>query len=123
MRRADSIKQGTEYIGSQVTAKVVKNKVAAPFKKATFDLIFGKGISRAAEVLDLGVQEKLVNKSGSWYTLGDEKLGQGRDNARQFLEENPQLLHTIESEIRIRYHLPAGGKAPVAAQQNGSAAE
>jgi recombination protein RecA len=120
VRRADSIKQGTEYIGSQVTAKVVKNKVAAPFKKATFDLIFGKGISRAAEVLDLGVQEKLVNKSGSWYTLGDEKLGQGRDNARVFLEENPELLSRIESEIRSRYNLSSAGRPAVAAQLNGS---
>jgi recombination protein RecA len=119
VRRADSIKAGTDIIGSQVSAKVVKNKVAAPFKKATFDLLFGKGISRAAEVIDLGVLEKIVNKSGSWYTMGDEKLGQGRDNARQFLEDNQEILQKIETEIRSRYNLPPAGRA-ASAVSNGS---
>jgi len=109
VRRSDSIKQGTEQIGNQVTAKVVKNKLAPPFKKAEFDIIFGKGISKAGNILDLAVNDKLVNKSGSWYTMGDEKLGQGRENVVAFLEANPQLLHTLESEIRKRYGLVASG--------------
>jgi len=88
---------------------VVKNKLAPPFKKAEFDIIFGKGISKAGNILDLAVNDKLVNKSGSWYTMGDEKLGQGRENVVAFLEANPQLLHTLESEIRKRYGLVASG--------------
>jgi recombination protein RecA len=85
----------------------VKNKLAPPFKKAEFDIIFGKGISKAGNVLDLAVTDKLVNKSGSWYTMGDEKLGQGRENVVAFLEANPQLLNQLETEIRKRYGLVA----------------
>ena len=103
VRRTDSIKLGTENIGNQVTAKVVKNKVASPFKKAQFDLIFGKGISKAADVLDLAVVEKLIQKSGSWYTMDNEKIGQGRENAKASLEANPELLHSLEAEIRKRH--------------------
>ena len=105
VRRIDSIKQGTEQIGNQVSAKVVKNKLAPPFKKAEFDIIFGHGICKSANVLDLAVAEKLVNKSGSWFTMGEEKLGQGRDNARVFLEEHPEILRSLETEIRKRYNL------------------
>jgi recombination protein RecA len=105
VRRSDSIKQGTEQIGNQVVAKVVKNKLAPPFKKAEFDIIFGQGISKAGNVLDLAVENKLVNKSGSWFTLGDEKLGQGRENARAFLEDNPHILQALEAEIRKRHSL------------------
>jgi recombination protein RecA len=105
VRRSDSIKQGTEQIGNQVTAKVVKNKLAPPFRKAEFDIIFGRGISKAGNVLDLAVEQKLVNKSGSWFTMGDEKLGQGRENARAFLEENPTILQTLEAEIRKKNNL------------------
>jgi recombination protein RecA len=108
VRRSDSIKQGTDQIGNQVTAKVVKNKLAPPFKKAEFDIIFGKGISKAGNILDLAVLDKLVNKSGSWYTMGDEKLGQGRENVVAFLESNPQLLNKLETEIRKRFGLAPG---------------
>jgi len=111
VRRSDSIKQGTDQIGNQVTAKVVKNKLAPPFKKAEFDIIFGKGISKAGNILDLAVIDKLVNKSGSWYTMGDEKLGQGRENVVAFLEANPQLLNKLETEIRKRYGLAASPAA------------
>lgn len=105
VRRADSIKLGTEQIGNQVTAKVVKNKLAPPFKKAQFDIIFGKGISRSGDVLDLAVENKLVNKSGSWFTLGDEKLGQGRDNAKQFLDDNQELLLKLDDQLRAKFGL------------------
>jgi recombination protein RecA len=112
VRRSDSIKQGTEQIGNQVTAKIVKNKMAPPFKKAEFDIIFGKGISKAGGILDLSVTEKLVNKSGSWYTMGDEKLGQGRENVVAYLEDHQDLLLTLETKIRSKYNLlPASGEA------------
>jgi recombination protein RecA len=115
VRRSDSIKQGTDIIGNQATVKVVKNKVAPPFKKAEFDIIFGKGISKAGGVLDLAVQEKLVNKAGSWYTMGDEKLGQGRENVVSYLDANPDLLQRLETEIRQRFGLTGKGQAPAAA--------
>jgi recombination protein RecA len=111
VRRADQIKQGTDAIGNVTNAKVVKNKLAPPFKKAEFDIIFGKGISSEGNVLDLAVLNKLVNKAGSWFTLGDEKLGQGRENARQFLVDNPDTMRQLELEIR-RIH----GLAPLAAE-------
>ena len=112
VRRSDSIKQGTEQIGNLVTAKVVKNKLAPPFKKAQFDIIFGEGISKEGNILDLAVQEKLATKSGSWFTMGEEKLGQGRENAKAFLKDNPELLRRLENQIRERFRLPLleGGK-------------
>jgi recombination protein RecA len=120
VRRSDSIKQGTEQIGNQVTAKVVKNKLAPPFKKAEFDIIFGRGISKAGNILDIAVNEKLVNKSGSWYTMGDEKLGQGRENVVAFLEATPKLLNKLETEIRKRFNLgvadPQANGAPAEAE-------
>jgi recombination protein RecA len=109
VRRTDAIKQGTDNIGNLVTAKVVKNKLAPPFKKAEFDIIFGKGISSEGNVLDLAVAHKLVNKSGSWFTMGDEKLGQGRENARQFLADNPEVMSQLETEIRRLHNLGAPG--------------
>lgn len=122
VRRSDSIKLGTDQIGNQVTAKVVKNKMAPPFKKAQFDIIFGKGISKAGNILDLAVAENLVNKSGSWYTMGDEKLGQGRENARQFLIDHPELLHNLEAEIRKLHGLPAIGQSRQVAVESGEEA-
>lgn len=115
VRRSDSIKQGTDIIGNQVTCKVVKNKMAPPFKKAEFDIIFGRGISKAGGVLDLAVLEKLVNKAGSWYTRGEEKLGQGRENVVAYLEEHPEILQQLEAEIRRRNNLvPIGGETVAA---------
>jgi recombination protein RecA len=118
VRRTDAIKQGTDNIGNLVTAKVVKNKLAPPFKKAEFDIIFGKGISSEGNVLDLAVTHKLVNKSGSWFTMGDEKLGQGRENARQFLTDNPDVMHKLEAEIR-RLNNVGGAGANGAADVSG----
>jgi recombination protein RecA len=117
VRRSDSIKQGTDHIGNQITAKVVKNKLAPPFRKGQFDIIFGRGISKAGNVLDLAVDAKLVNKSGSWYTMGDEKLGQGRESARQFLEDKPELLHSLEADLREQHGLtPIESRAARAAE-------
>lgn len=100
VRRVDSIKQGTEIVGNRVRAKVVKNKVAAPFRQAEFDLMYGSGISKEGSILDLGVEEGIVGKSGAWYTYGTERLGQGREAAKDFLRENPALRDEIETKIR-----------------------
>ncbi len=107
VRRVDTIKQGTEVIGARTRVKVAKNKVAPPFKQAEFDIIFGKGISRAGGILDLGVESGIITKSGTWFTYGDIRLGQGRENARAFLEEHPEVAEEIESRIR------SGGTAAV----------
>jgi recombination protein RecA len=126
VRRVDSIKQGTELIGNLVTAKVVKNKLAPPFKKAEFDIIFGEGISKTGNLIDLAVEAKIVGKSGSWYTMGDEKLGQGRENAKAFIKDNPELLQKLESEIRQRFNLSkpaAGNGSEVSAGETEAATE
>ena len=106
VRRIDSIKQGTEIVGNRVRAKVVKNKVAAPFRQAEFDLMYGTGISKEGSILDLGVEEGIVAKSGAWYTYGQERLGQGREAAKDFLRENPALRTEIENKVRIELDLP-----------------
>jgi recombination protein RecA len=106
VRRIDSIKQGTDIVGNRVRAKVVKNKVAAPFRQAEFDLMYGTGISKEGSVLDLGVEEGIVAKSGAWYTYGQERLGQGREAAKDFLRENPSLRDEIENKVRVELDLP-----------------
>jgi recombination protein RecA len=106
VRRIDSIKQGTEIVGNRVRAKVVKNKVAAPFRQAEFDLMYGTGISKEGSILDLGVEEGIVAKSGAWYTYGQERLGQGREAAKEFLRENPSLRNEIENKVRVELDLP-----------------
>jgi recombination protein RecA len=106
VRRIDSIKQGTEIVGNRVRAKVVKNKVAAPFRLAEFDLMYGTGISKEGSILDLGVEEAIVAKSGAWYTYGSERLGQGREAAKDFLRENPSLRNEIETKVRAELGLP-----------------
>jgi recombination protein RecA len=108
VRRIDSIKQGTELVGNRVRAKVVKNKVAAPFRIAEFDLMYGTGISKEGSILDLGVEEGIVAKSGAWYTYGTERLGQGREAAKDFLRENPALRNEIEVKVRESLGLPVG---------------
>ena len=121
IRRIGSIKKGDEIIGNETKVKVVKNKVSPPFKTAEFDILYGEGISREGEVIDLGVTAKVVEKSGSWYAYGGEKIGQGKDNAREFLRENAELAREIENKIRDSLGvalLPAavnGGKAGKAA--------
>ncbi len=100
IRRIGSIKKGDDIIGSETKVKVVKNKVSPPFKTAEFDILYGEGISREGEIIDLGVTAKIVDKAGAWYAYGGEKIGQGKDNAREFLRENPDLAREIENKIR-----------------------
>ncbi|MDW8336005.1 MAG: recombinase RecA [Tepidimonas sp.] len=100
IRRTGSIKKGEDVIGSETKVKVVKNKVAPPFKTADFDILYGEGISREGEIVDLGVLHKVIEKSGAWYAYNGEKIGQGRENAREFLKENPDLAREIENRIR-----------------------
>ncbi len=113
IRRIGSIKKGDEVIGSETKVKVVKNKVAPPFKQAEFDILYGEGISREGEIIDLGVNSKIVDKSGAWYAYKGEKIGQGKDNAREFLRENPELAREIENAVRAELGVP--GLQPVAA--------
>jgi recombination protein RecA len=100
IRRIGSIKKGDEVVGSETRVKVVKNKVAPPFKQAEFDIMYGDGISREGEVLEIGVNLGVLEKSGAWYIHGGDRLGQGKDNARDFLKENPALAREIEAKIR-----------------------
>jgi recombination protein RecA len=100
IRRIGSIKKGEEVIGNETKVKVVKNKVSPPFKTAEFDILYGQGISREGEVIDMGVEAKVLEKSGAWYAYNGEKIGQGKDNAREFLRENPELAFEIENKVR-----------------------
>jgi recombination protein RecA len=100
VRRIDTIKQGTESVGVRTKAKVVKNKLAPPFREAEFDMIYGEGISKSGTVLDAGVEQGLIEKSGTWYTYKSERIGQGRENAKKWLQENPQVLADLEAKIR-----------------------
>ncbi len=111
IRRTGSIKKGDEVIGSETKVKVVKNKVAPPFKQAEFDILYGKGISREGEIIDLGVTEGFVEKSGAWYSYGGNRIGQGKDNVRNYLCENPAIAQSIEAKIRDKL-LPKVGEEP-----------
>ncbi len=106
IRRIGSIKKGEEVVGSETRVKVVKNKVAPPFKQAEFDILYGEGVSREGEIIDLGVAAKVVEKSGAWYAYNGEKIGQGKDNAREFLKENPELAREIENKVRAALGVP-----------------
>jgi recombination protein RecA len=106
IRRTGSIKKAEEVIGSETKVKVVKNKVAPPFKAAEFDILYGEGISREGEIVDLGATAGVLEKSGSWYAYQGEKIGQGKDNAREFLRENPDIAHEIENKIRESMGVP-----------------
>ena len=108
IRRTGSIKKGDEVIGSETRVKVVKNKVAPPFKQAEFDILYGEGISREDEIVDLGTQMKLVEKSGAWYSYKGDKIGQGKDNAREYLKENPEIAREIEARIRANTGVTTG---------------
>ena len=106
IRRTGTIKKGDEAIGNETKVKVVKNKVASPFKTAEFDILFGEGISRHGEIIDMGVNAHIIEKSGAWYAYQGEKIGQGRDNAREFLRENPALSAEIENKVRESLGIP-----------------
>lgn len=100
IRRGSQLKIGADFVGNEARVKVVKNKVAAPFKTCTVDIVFGKGISREGELIDLGVEMELIKKSGSWFAYNDQKIGQGRENAKQYLQENPEILEEISQKVR-----------------------
>jgi recombination protein RecA len=113
IRRVGSIKKGEEVIGSETKVKVVKNKVAPPFKQADFDILYGEGISREGEVVDLGSQHGIIDKSGAWYSYNGDRIGQGKDNAREYLRERPALALEIENRIRERVGIaPRSAQAP-----------
>lgn len=107
LRRIETLKKGEEFIGNRVRAKVVKNKVAAPFRNAEFEIYFNEGISRTSDLITLGVNYDLIQKAGSWFSYGEEKIGQGKDAVRQFLADNPKIAAKIEQEIRIKAGLTA----------------
>jgi recombination protein RecA len=112
IRKIGVNKQGDQIIGNRIRVKVVKNKVAPPFRTAEFDIFFDEGVSRTTSVLDVGTEMNLIEKSGTWFTYNEEKLGQGRDNARNFLRENPKILDEIENKIREKI-----STAPLPAQE------
>src|SRR5690625_3718082 len=105
VRRAETLKQGNDMVGNKTRIKVVKNKVAPPFKQAMVDIMYGEGISKSGEILDIGSELDVVEKSGSWYSYNGERLGQGRENSKQYLEENTHLLDEIHLAIRDHYNL------------------
>src|SRR5438046_1377327 len=105
IRRIASLKDGETVVGSRTKVKVVKNKVASPFRQAEFDITYGEGISRVGELIDMGIEAKIVEKSGAWLSYGDLRIGQGRENAKQFLKENPQLADEIEAKLRKHLNL------------------
>ncbi|WBW94848.1 recombinase RecA [Oceanirhabdus sp. W0125-5] len=106
VRRSDTIKQGDEFKGNRTKVKIIKNKVAPPFKTAEFDIMYGQGISKEGNLVDVGVKEEIIQKSGAWFAYGDIRLGQGRENAKNFLAENIDIAMEIESRIRAKYNLP-----------------
>ena len=111
VRRTDSLKQNGEVVGNHVRVKVVKNKIAPPFKEAEFDIMFGKGISRAGDILDLATNIDLVKKSGAWYAYEGEKIGQGRENAKAYLESHPEVMETLDQKVRAHYALSGSEEA------------
>ena len=100
IRRIGAIKKGDEVVGNETRVKVVKNKIAPPFKQAEFDILYGEGISLHGEIIDLGVQLGLIDKAGAWYSYGDERIGQGKDNVRTYLKENPEIADQLQAKIR-----------------------
>ena len=123
MRRVEALKNGSEVVGNRTRAKVVKNKVAPPFREAEFDIMYGEGISRYGEIIDLGVKLDLLQKSGSWYSIGDMRIGQGRDSARQWLKDNPAECDRLEAEIRENLPKLMSGQAKIAAKAAGRAVD
>lgn len=113
VRRVEALKQGGEVIGNRTRVKIVKNKVAPPFREAEFDIMFGQGISTEGDILDLAAENNIINKSGAWYAYDGNKIGQGRENAKQYLKDNPQICAEVEKKVRELFNL----EADVAAQE------
>ena len=123
VRRIETLKSGGEMIGNRTRAKVVKNKMAPPFREAEFDIMYGEGISMLGELIDLGVKLDLVQKSGSWYSMGETRIGQGRDAAKQYLKNNPEIADNLEAEIRRNFDKLMTGQSRVAAKAAGRAVD
>lgn len=119
VRRIEALKQGGEVVGNRTRIKVVKNKVAPPFREAEFDIMFGKGISREGDVLDLAVAQNVIQKSGAWFAYQENKIGQGRENAKQYLREHPEVLDEVEAKVREAYGLSGGEKTEGADPETG----
>ena len=120
IRRIQAIKEGDKVVGSRTRAKIVKNKVAAPFREAEFDIVYGEGISREGDLIDLGVEKGVLEKSGTWISFGGERMGQGRENARVFLKENKDLRDKLENMLRKKMEIPMPGNSSAAAGPNGN---
>src|SRR5215475_205083 len=121
IRRVQSIKEGDKVVGSRTRGKVVKNKVAAPFREAEFDILYGEGISREGDLIDLGVDKGLLEKAGTWFSFGGERMGQGRENARVFLKENKDIREKLENALRKKMELPQPGNSSASSGANGHA--
>ena len=123
VRRIETLKNGSEMIGNRTRAKVVKNKMAPPFREAEFDIMYGEGISLIGELIDLGVKLGLVQKSGSWYSMGETRIGQGRDSAKQYLRDNPEIAAKLEADIRRDFHKLMSSQSKIAARAAGRAVD
>ena len=123
VRRIETLKNGSEMIGNRTRAKVVKNKMAPPFREAEFDIMYGEGISMLGELIALGVKLDLVQKSGSWYSMGETRIGQGRDSAKQYLRDNPEIAAKLEADIRRDFHKLMSSQAKIAAKAAGRAVD
>ena len=123
VRRIEALKNGSEIIGNRTRAKVVKNKMAPPFREAEFDIMYGEGISMLGELIDLGVKLDLVQKSGSWYSMGETRIGQGRDSAKQYLRDNPEIAAKLEGDIRRDFHKLMSSQSKIAARAAGRAVD
>ena len=123
VRRIEALKNGSEIIGNRTRAKVVKNKMAPPFREAEFDIMYGEGISRYGELVDLGVKLDLVQKAGSWFSMGEVRIGQGRDAAKKYLQENPEVAEKLEADIRRNFDKLMSNQARIAAKAAGRAVD
>ena len=123
VRRIETLKQGGEVTGNRVRVKVVKNKIAPPFKEAEFDIMFGRGISKEGDILDLAVKENIIEKSGAWFAYNGSKIGQGRENSKQYLSDNPAVCAEVEAKVRAKYELPGAEEAMEAAEAFKTAAK
>jgi recombination protein RecA len=120
IRRIAALKQGQDTIGNRTRVKVVKNKVAPPFKEAEFDIMYGEGISREGDIVDLGAANDVIEKSGAWYSYAGERIGQGRENAKQFLREHPDMAHAIELKLLELFSLKTPAATPTSVEQHGT---
>jgi recombination protein RecA len=118
IRRTGQIKSGEEIIGNRTKVKIVKNKIAPPFRAAEFDIMYNEGISKTGDVLDLAVQHGVVGKSGAWFDYNDAKIGQGRESTKKYLKENPDVLAEIEAKVRAKVRGDEAGEAPVAGAED-----